>query len=55
MNTARTFIRPLATGERQALERGRKSAGASTVRRSQMLLASADRVVPAEIGRVVGW
>ncbi len=54
MNTARTFIRPLATGERQALERGRKSAGASTVRRSQVLLASAGGMGPADVGRVVG-
>jgi hypothetical protein len=54
MNTARTFVRPLTAGERQALEKGRKSADPFTVRRSQVLLASADRMAPAEIGRVVG-
>ncbi len=48
------FVRPLTTGERQALEAGRKSADAFTVRRSQVLLASADRMAPADIGRVVG-
>jgi transposase len=54
MNKARTFVRPLTAGERQALETGRKSADAFTVRRSQVLLASADRMAPADIGRVVG-
>jgi hypothetical protein len=54
MNKARTFVRPLLAEERQALEAGRKSAHAFTVRRSQVLLASADRMAPADIGRVVG-
>jgi len=54
MNTARTFVRSLRTAERQALERGRKSADAFTVRRSQILLASADGLGPAAIGRLVG-
>ena len=54
MNEARTFVRPLTGEERPALEKGRKSADAFTVRRSQILLASADRMAPAEIGRVVG-
>lgn len=54
MNKARTFVRPLTAEERQALEQGRKSADAFTVRRSQILLASADRMAPADIGRVVG-
>lgn len=54
MNTARTFIRPLTAGERRALEAGRKSADGFTVRRSQILLASASRMGPAEVGRVVG-
>ena len=42
MNTARTYVRSLTAAERQALARGRKSADAFTVRRSQILLASAD-------------
>lgn len=54
MNKTRTFVRPLTTGDRQALENGRKSADAFTVRRAQVLLASADRMAPTEIGRVVG-
>lgn len=54
MNKARTFVRPLTAEERQALEQGRKSADASTVRRSQVLLASAGRMAPADIGRVAG-
>src|SRR3982751_4816262 len=54
MNKARTFLRPLTAEERHALEAGRRSADAFTVRRSQVLLASADRVPPADIGRVVG-
>ena len=54
MNKARTFVRPLTADERQALEKGRKSAAAFTVRRAQVLLASADGLGPAEIGRVVG-
>jgi hypothetical protein len=54
MNQPRTFVRPLTAAERRALERGRKSADAFTVRRSQILLASADGLGPAAIGRVVG-
>jgi transposase len=54
MNKPRTFVRPLTAGERQALEEGRKSADAFTVRRAQVLLASADGLGPAAIGRVVG-
>lgn len=54
MNKARTFVRPLTGEERWALENGRKSADAFTTRRSQILLASADRMTPADIGRVVG-
>jgi hypothetical protein len=54
MNKARTFVRPLTAQERQALEKGRKSADAFTARRSQILLASAGGTGPAEIGRVVG-
>lgn len=54
MNKARTFVRSLTAEERQALEKGRKSGDAFTVRRSQVLLASAGRMGPAEVGRVVG-
>jgi hypothetical protein len=54
MNKPRKFVRTLTAGERRALERGRKSADAFTVRRCQILLASAGRMGPAEIGRVVG-
>ena len=54
MNKARKFVRTLTAIERRALERGRKSADAFTVRRCQILLASAGRMGPAEIGRVVG-
>jgi len=54
MNKARTFVRPPTAEERQALEQGRKSADAFTVRRSQIVLASADRMAPADIGRVIG-
>jgi len=48
------FVRSLTAVERQALEKGRKSADAFTVRRAQILLASADGHGPAAIGRVVG-
>ncbi|HVK07198.1 MAG TPA: hypothetical protein VM597_00330 [Gemmataceae bacterium] len=54
MNKARTFVRPLTGGEREALERGRTSGDALAVRRAQILLASADGRGPAEIGRLVG-
>ena len=54
MNTPHLFVRTLTAAERETLEKGRKSADAFTVRRSQVLLASADRVGPAAIGRVVG-
>lgn len=54
MNTARTFVRPLTAGERQALETGRKSSDPFTVRRSQVLLASAAGLGPAAIGRLIG-
>jgi hypothetical protein len=54
MSTARTFVRSLTAAERQALEKGRKSADPSTLRRSQILLASADGLGPAAIGRLIG-
>jgi hypothetical protein len=54
MNKARTFVRSLTAVERRALEKGRKSADPFTVRRSQVLLASADGLGPAAIGRLIG-
>jgi transposase len=48
------FVRALSADERQALNRGRKSSDAFTLRRCQILLASADGKGPSEIGRVVG-
>jgi transposase len=54
MNIARTFVRTLTARERQALEKGRKSSDPFTVRRSQVLLASADGLGPAAIGRLIG-
>jgi transposase len=54
MNKARTFVRPLTAAERRVLTRGLRSADAFTLRRSQILLASADGKGPAEIGRAVG-
>ena len=54
MNTARTLVRSLTPAERRAPERGRKSADSFTVRRSQILLASADGLGPAAIGRLIG-
>jgi Homeodomain-like domain-containing protein len=54
MNKARMFVRSLTAAERRALEQGRQSADAFTVRRSQILLASAGGMGPADIGRVVG-
>ena len=47
-------VRALTAAERQALVRGLKSADGFTVRRSQIILASAAGDGPAAIGRVVG-
>jgi hypothetical protein len=54
MNTARTFVRSLTAAERRALEKGRKSSDPFAVRRSQALLASADGLGPAAVGRLIG-
>jgi hypothetical protein len=54
MNKARMFVRTLTAEERQALRHGLKSAVAFTLRRSQVLLASAGGAGPAQIGRSVG-
>lgn len=48
------FVRAISASERQTLTRGLKSAEVFTLRRSQILLASAAGKGPAEIGRVVG-
>jgi transposase len=48
------FVRALTADERQALNRGLKSPDAFTLRRAQILLASADGKGPSEIGRVIG-
>jgi transposase len=48
------FVRTPTPVEREALTRGLKSADAFTLRRCQILLASAGGKGPAEIGRVVG-
>jgi hypothetical protein len=47
-------VRALTAAERQALARGLKSADGFTVRRSQIVLASAAGDGPAAIGRAVG-
>jgi|SRR6185312_1455194 len=48
------FIRPLADSERQALRRGLRSRDAFTLRRCQILLASAQRRRPAHIAKALG-
>ena len=48
------LVRELTADERQALRRGLKSADGFTVRRSQVLLASAGGDGPAAIGAAVG-
>ncbi len=47
-------VRELTAGERQALRRGLKSADGFTVRRSQVLLASAGGAGPAAVGAAIG-
>jgi len=48
------FVRALTATERGTLHRGLKSSDAFTLRRCQILLASADGQGLAEIGRVIG-
>ena len=48
------FVRELTDAERQTLETGRRSREAFTLRRAQILLASADRRRPAAIAAFVG-
>ena len=49
-----TFVRPLTTTERQRLRQGLRSADAFTLRRCQIVLASADGQTPAAIARTLG-
>jgi transposase len=48
------FVRPLTDAERQALEAGRRSSQAFTLRRSQILLASARGETVPRIARALG-
>jgi len=48
------FVRSLTADEQQALQTGRRSRDAFTVRRSQILLASAAGQKPSEIATTVG-
>jgi transposase len=49
-----TFVRPLTTTERQQLQQGLRSSDAFTLRRCQILLASAAGQTPADIARTLG-
>jgi hypothetical protein len=49
-----TFVRPLSEEERQALKAGLRSPDAFTLRRCQVLLASADGRRPRCIAAAVG-
>jgi transposase len=49
-----TFVRPLLDPERQAIRAGLRSPDAFTLRRSQILLASADGRAPAQIAQSLG-
>jgi transposase len=48
------FVRPLTTEERQALRAGLRSAEAFTLRRCQILLASAEGQTPRQIATLLG-
>src|SRR5262245_58183204 len=52
--TAPVFVRPLTDAERQAAEAGLRSLDAFTLRRSQIVLASARGERPAAIARHLG-
>jgi len=49
-----TFVRTLTPAERHSLQQGLRSADAFTLRRCQILLASADGQTPAGIARPLG-
>ncbi|WP_020467932.1 helix-turn-helix domain-containing protein, partial [Zavarzinella formosa] len=54
MRPITTYVRPLTDPERQRLQEGLRSSEAFTLRRSQILLASADGQSPAQIARNLG-
>ena len=54
MRPITTFVRPLTPAERQSLQHGLRSAAAFTLRRCQILLASADGQAPSAIARTLG-
>src|SRR5262245_1866985 len=54
MRPVTTFVRTLTPTERQHLHQGLRSADAFTLRRCQILLASADGQTPAGIARMLG-
>jgi DNA-binding CsgD family transcriptional regulator len=54
MRPVTTFVRTLTPTERQHLQQGLRSAEAFTLRRCQILLASADGQTPAAIARSLG-
>src|SRR6476661_722591 len=49
-----TFVRPLPDLERKTIQAGLRSADAFTLRRAQILLASADGRRPAQIAAALG-
>jgi transposase len=51
---AQLFVRPLTPAQREPLRQGLRSADAFTVRRCQILLASADGKAPSQIARDLG-
>jgi transposase len=50
-----TFVRPLSDPERQAIRAGFRSPDAFTLRRAQILMASAEGRRPAQIADRLGW
>src|SRR5689334_2635189 len=54
MRPVTTFVRPLTAAEQQRLRAGLRSPDAFTLRRCQILLASAAGQSPAQIARAVG-
>src|SRR3954453_23020485 len=54
MRPITTFVRTLTPSERQHLQQGLRSADAFTLRRCQIVLASAAGQTPADIARPLG-
>src|SRR5215468_93626 len=54
MRPVTTFVRTLTPAERQHIRQGLRSADAFTLRRCQIVLASADGQTPAGIARTLG-